>query len=436
MNRIRNFLMENQMIATAIALALLVALIIVAAVTPLGNKVKSEKQTKDKETTLLSENNNEEETTTQMETTIEKETQETESGEEATEDTSEDMTSEEETTEPTETVEFPYLIKVNRVANCTTVYGKDANGQYTVPVKAITVSCGKNIEDTPLGEFNTIISYDWRLMFDNTYGHYAYRIIGSTLFHSVPYYTVSNDDLEWTEYNKLGSPASMGCVRMTVADAKWLVENCPVGTKVIIYDDASNPGPLGKPETIKIPADSPYKGWDPTDPNPNNPWHQYSASITYPSSKVITVEQGSTDAKIRSFFTAKDTCGNIITSKIKISGQYNLNVPGTYNNVTIGITDAIGSHAEVTVTIVVKAKEATTTTEAPTTTETPSETEELPTTEDMETTDNTESTDNTQASDNTSDSEDSTGENEEETTSEMESDPESITTEMEENNEG
>ncbi len=432
MNRIKNFFMENQMIATAVALVLLIVLIIVAAVTPLGDKVKVEKATKDRETTLLTENNSEEETTLDITTAPEKETLETESSDNTTDDTNEETTSEEETTEPVDPADYPYIIKVNRVANCTTVYGKDANGQYTVPVKAITVSCGKNLEDTPLGEFNTIISYDWRLMFDDTYGHYAYRIVGSTLFHSVPYYTASNDDLEWTEYNKLGSAASMGCVRMTVADAKWLVENCPVGTKVIIYDDASNPGPLGKPETIKIPANSPYKGWDPTDPNPNNPWHQCSASITYPSSRVITVDQGSTDAKIRSFFTAKDTCGNVVTNKIKITGQYNLNVPGTYNNIIIGITDALGSHAEVSVTIVVKAKDVT----IPTTTEKPSETEEDITTEDeTETTIEQETTEIEDTTEKEETSEEETTENEEETTSEMESELESITTEMDENNE-
>ena len=45
--------------------------------------------------------------------------------------------------------------------------------------------------------------------------------------------------------------------------AKWIYDNCPLNTKVTIYD-SSNPGPLGKPATIKIPAG---QNWDPTDPN-------------------------------------------------------------------------------------------------------------------------------------------------------------------------
>jgi hypothetical protein len=50
---------------------------------------------------------------------------------------------------------------------------------------------------------------------------------------------------------------------MTVADAKWIYDNCPVGTKVIIYDDTTSPGPLGKPTAPTIPAGQNY---DPTDP--------------------------------------------------------------------------------------------------------------------------------------------------------------------------
>ena len=54
---------------------------------------------------------------------------------------------------------------------------------------------------------------------------------------------------------------------------KWIYDNCPIGTPVVIYDDAENPGPMGKPGTIYTdPADETKRGWDPTDPDPANPW--------------------------------------------------------------------------------------------------------------------------------------------------------------------
>ena len=166
----------------------------------------------------------------------------------------------------------PYLVKVNRAANCVTVYSKNENGDYVTPIKAMRCSTGKNIDDTPLGTFHTTAKYEWCLMVDGTYSQYAYRIHGGIMFHSVPNFEEDNSTLEYEEYNKLGSPASLGCVRLTVQDSKWLYDNCPQGTTVVIYDDAENPGPLGKPETITIPEDSDLNGWDPTDPDPANPW--------------------------------------------------------------------------------------------------------------------------------------------------------------------
>lgn len=182
-----------------------------------------------------------------------------------------------ETTETTETAEeeFPYYIKVNCQQNCTTIYTKDEKGEYTVPHKAMICSTGL-YNATPRGTFQLSSKYLWRELFGGVYGQYATRITGGILFHSVPYYKRSKSALCTEKYNKLGQQASMGCIRLTVEDAKWIAENCPAGTMVEIYDDEENPGPLGKPETMKIDMDSPNKGWDPTDPDEANPWHELS----------------------------------------------------------------------------------------------------------------------------------------------------------------
>ena len=75
------------------------------------------------------------------------------------------------------------------------------------------------------------------------------------------------------EYNGLGAPASLGCVRLQTADAKWIYDNVARGTKVTIYD-GDDPGPLGKPDKLveHIPEEA-ANGWDPTDPREDNPWH-------------------------------------------------------------------------------------------------------------------------------------------------------------------
>ncbi len=165
---------------------------------------------------------------------------------------------------------YPYLLAVNRAASTVTVYTVDENGEYTVPFMAMACSGG---EDTPLGYWGTPVSYDWRLLAGPCYGQYATRIFDCFLFHSVPYYTQHQDDVEYDQFNQLGSLASLGCIRLAVVDVKWIYDNCPIGTPVIIYDDAQTPGPMGKPGTIYTdPADTALRGWDPTDPCEQNPW--------------------------------------------------------------------------------------------------------------------------------------------------------------------
>ena len=167
--------------------------------------------------------------------------------------------------------DYPYYIRINRALNTVTIYSMDEDGYYTVPYKAFVCSTG---DATPLGTYNTTAKYRWLSLYGGVYGQYATRIVGAILFHSVPYFTEDPSDLEYEEYNKLGTAASLGCVRMCVRDVIWVYENCPVGTTVDFYDDWENPGPLGKPEPLTIDLSDDRRGWDPTDPDPSNPWNQ------------------------------------------------------------------------------------------------------------------------------------------------------------------
>lgn len=164
-----------------------------------------------------------------------------------------------------------YTIYVNRVLNCITVVRQDEDGS-AEPVKAMVCSCGREGHETPEGVFQTSEYYEWRKMVDDTYGRYAVRFNGKIMFHSVPYIEASPDSLEWEEYNALGENASLGCVRLAAEDAKWIYDNCKPGTTVVVYSDSEVAGLLEKPTAIKIAEDFPWRGWDPTDRDINNPW--------------------------------------------------------------------------------------------------------------------------------------------------------------------
>ena len=164
---------------------------------------------------------------------------------------------------------LPFYIKVNRAACTVTVYGMDAAGNYTLPCAAFICSPGVS---TPIGVFRSSQNARWLAFDGGQYGQYAKRITGHFWFHSVMYNGRNEGNLDWPAFNNLGTVCSHGCVRLQAGDAKWIYDNCPVGTTVEIYDDASNPGPLGRPSAPKISGSDPRRGWDPTDPNPANPW--------------------------------------------------------------------------------------------------------------------------------------------------------------------
>ena len=177
-----------------------------------------------------------------------------------------------------------YWIKVNKQANVATVY-QLKNGTYK-PIKAFLVSCGG--ANTPAGTFYTPAKYRWQTLMGPSYGQYCTRVHGGVLFHSVWYYEKNPSTQSTVQFNKLGQTASHGCIRLSVGDAKWIYDNCALGTKVTVYS-SSNPGPLGKPKGIKV-STARRQYWDPTDPSKKNPYRKQKATLTVAKKKAKTAE--------------------------------------------------------------------------------------------------------------------------------------------------
>ena len=155
-----------------------------------------------------------------------------------------------------------YYITVNRAKCQVMVYAKSETGRYDIPVKTFVCSVGLPGTPTPTGTFTTPAKYRWHTLMGPSYGQYCTRIVGGVLFHSVAGSNMTSHNLSAGNYNMLGQPASHGCVRLCVRDAKWIYDNCALGTTVTISDTAATP--FDKPTSIKIPAS---QNWDPTDPN-------------------------------------------------------------------------------------------------------------------------------------------------------------------------
>lgn len=153
-------------------------------------------------------------------------------------------------------------IEVNRRHCTVTVFAKDGKKGYIIPVISFACSVGKASTPTPRGTYYTDRKHRWKVLMGPSYGQYATHVVGGIYFHSVAGSSRSVYNIKASNYNRLGSPASHGCIRLCVRDAKWIFDHCALKTKVKIFDSSSK-GPLGKPKTIKISASTKY---DPTDP--------------------------------------------------------------------------------------------------------------------------------------------------------------------------
>ena len=159
-----------------------------------------------------------------------------------------------------------YYVKVNTYTNTVTVFAKDGANGYIIPVKKMICSTGRAGTPTVKGTYTIKRYARWGTLMGPVYGQYCSQIYGGYLFHSAWYYVNGNNrTLSVSEYRKLGTNASHGCVRLTVADAKWIYDNCN-GSKVYIYSSRTDGDPFTKPSRPNPVVVSGDYGYDPTDP--------------------------------------------------------------------------------------------------------------------------------------------------------------------------
>ena len=129
-------------------------------------------------------------------------------------------------------------------------YTKDANGEYTVPVRYMLCTTA----DPKLGTTRTGVwpLKECRLRFGTFAGgdysaQYWTLIYSRTYFHSVVYKGGKGgrkdlNSLYVDKYQKLqqGVRDSHGCIRLTVPDARWIWYNCCYGTEVEIRTGSKN----------------------------------------------------------------------------------------------------------------------------------------------------------------------------------------------------
>ena len=106
------------------------------------------------------------------------------------------------------------------------------NGASWVLYKEYLTSTGAPWSPTVEGEF--IVQAKIPFFGTSTYRcWYATQFWGDYLFHSVLYNVADGPYV--VQDGRLGMAISHGCVRMRLEDAKWIYDNIPSGTKVVVY---------------------------------------------------------------------------------------------------------------------------------------------------------------------------------------------------------
>lgn len=253
----------------------------------------------------------------------------------------------------------PYAIIINEYDCSVTVFTYNSSGDFTIPVRAMACSTTKNAkaikdekEKLSWVKYELSDKAEWVYLSDGSYYRYASYIGDEFMFQSAPYTKESVSTLNAEEYNKIGTPATAKNIRLSVADAKWIYDNCDEGTTVRIVNSSNSSvySPLGVPASMKLGESSKSLKWDPTDTSKDNPYAKLKPVISGAEDIVIEIETG---FDLYSGVTAVDTCGNDITSKIKVDGDIDRNVEGRYV-VSYYVTDSLGrttrADREITVT--------------------------------------------------------------------------------------
>ena len=158
------------------------------------------------------------------------------------------------TTKPKATLKS-YRIEVDLTNQIATVYGIYSDGS-AKPIMSEFVSTARKGKTTPVGNWKIQGASGGRkakyrtakLSGGKSYAEFLCRFTGAKCMHTVPYSKRQTSGyVNKNEFNKLGTPRSAGCVRMPYKMAKYIYNNCPIGTPVKVFRGTAGSYPMGKP---------------------------------------------------------------------------------------------------------------------------------------------------------------------------------------------
>lgn len=216
-----------------------------------------------------------------------------------------------------------YLLRINKSQNFVTVYTMDADNQFTVVYDVFWASVNASVK---VGQTSIYDKGTWYTIAAGGYGHYANRMENGVWIYSVPYYSQDISKLDTAKYNNLGKEAESGSVYVEAGKAKWIYENCGIGTVCEVYEDVDEavPADLEPLETLQAGV-----AYDPSD-RPESIAGAATTPIHYMRVINDVVLKVGDDYDPMDGASAFDINGNDISSYIIVEGTVDNRKAGVY----------------------------------------------------------------------------------------------------------
>ena len=129
----------------------------------------------------------------------------------------------------------PFYLYVEKGSFSITVFYKDSDGNYSIPLRTFPTAIGRSSRMTPIGIFQksgTELWHNW----GSSYSPYTSEYTANLYLHGPLYRNMSFDSLSPNSASQIGAAVSSGCLRTTAEAAYFFYEHCPAGTIVHIVD--------------------------------------------------------------------------------------------------------------------------------------------------------------------------------------------------------
>lgn len=223
-----------------------------------------------------------------------------------------------------------YLLKVNKTKQRMQIY------KYTLDINdkqlVKTFSCSVASDIKP-GKYITSKSYKW--VRNGRWHKYNTHFGKNSFIQSSDYSYHGNSYLLDESYDSIGASRATGAnITLLAADAYWVSKHCGNAEIVEVVKGSFN-DEIGKVDTDKVARGS-NCGWDPTDPEKQNPYKKMKKGTVVQGDETVTVEKDSKLDYLKNLI-ALDDDGNDITSTLKYD-KFNTKKKGSYVVTYTGMT--------------------------------------------------------------------------------------------------